>query len=239
MNKKQDGRTSAKNVVTEKIDALLNSEERNVKRLDSEHLEIHESKYKVLTDYRDALDLEMLELRYSNLLEKYDYIVGDMSYGNLRLRGFYSDNNRKAPIDMRIGSLEDYLLEYCSFGCAYFVLESLDPKRKSIQQANQGKPSRASKPSRQQTKPKTEQSKKKPFKKKQTQTQAKRKRQAKPTTKPARESTKPRAKAQEEKRSFVKKSRTEPKEVKKENERVKKVKSEKGSTRFKIRKKED
>ena len=53
-----------------------------------------------------------------------------MSYGKLRLRGFYNDDVKKIPIDMRISYLEDYLLEYCSFGCAYFVLKNTEPKKK-------------------------------------------------------------------------------------------------------------
>lgn len=32
----------------------------------------------------------------------------------------------------KISRLQDYLLEYCSYGCAYFVLENQAPKRASF-----------------------------------------------------------------------------------------------------------
>ena len=71
----------------------------------------------------------MLENRYTEFFEKYDYIVGDLSREALRLRGFYADHQRKVPVDMRISYLEDYLAEFCNFGCPYFVLKRLAPKK--------------------------------------------------------------------------------------------------------------
>lgn len=64
--------------------------------------------------------------RYNEILDKYDYIVGDWGYDQLRLRGFYKDDRRGVSKDQLIGTLEDYLYEYCNFGCAYFVLACLD-----------------------------------------------------------------------------------------------------------------
>ncbi|MEJ7490629.1 YutD-like domain-containing protein, partial [Staphylococcus pettenkoferi] len=54
-----------------------------------------------------------------------DYVVGDFGYDQLRLKGFYQDNNRKAEISKRFSSIQDYLLEYCNFGCPYFVLRHI------------------------------------------------------------------------------------------------------------------
>ena len=39
------------------------------------------------------------------------------------MRGFFDTSNRRAAPDQRIDTLEDYLYEYCNFGCAYFVIE--------------------------------------------------------------------------------------------------------------------
>ncbi len=36
---------------------------------------------------------------------------------------FFDTSNRRAAPDQRIDTLEDYLYEYCNFGCAYFVIE--------------------------------------------------------------------------------------------------------------------
>lgn len=91
-------------------------------------IELFGSEYEILEDNRNAFDAEALEARYSDILKKYDYIVGDWGYNQLRLKGFYEETNRKAAYDSRINMLEDYLLEYCNFGCAYFVLKKIKGK---------------------------------------------------------------------------------------------------------------
>jgi len=113
------------------LDNITLVEEKNedVQKVDSSHLLIKNARYEIAEEYREALDLEMLEERYSDIFEKYDYIVGDISRDQLRLRGFYEDNNDRVPVDMKISTLEDYLAEYCNFGCQYFVLKRLDPKK--------------------------------------------------------------------------------------------------------------
>ena len=78
--------------------------------------------YEVVKDYRDGFNEEAFLGRYTDILGKYDYIVGDWGYGQLRLKGFFDDKNQKATYDTKISTLEDYLYEYCNFGCAYFIL---------------------------------------------------------------------------------------------------------------------
>ena len=84
---------------------------------------VNQDCYELVENYRDAFDLEQFQNRYSDILQRYDFIVGDMGYGQLRLRGFFYDDNKNAPYEWKIGTLDDYLYEYCNFGCAYFVLE--------------------------------------------------------------------------------------------------------------------
>lgn len=79
--------------------------------------------YEVVKDHKAAFDVDKLNDCYSDILNKYDYIVGDWGYDQLRLRGFYQDNNHQANRDQLIGTFEDYLYEYCNFGCAYFILK--------------------------------------------------------------------------------------------------------------------
>ncbi|HSP22952.1 MAG TPA: YutD family protein [Planococcus sp. (in: firmicutes)] len=81
--------------------------------------------YEVLIDYRDGFQEEALNGRYSEILSKYDYILGDWGYGQLRLKGFFEDANHKATYDTKISTLQDYLYEYCNFGCAYFVIKKV------------------------------------------------------------------------------------------------------------------
>lgn len=87
--------------------------------------------YEVLKDHRNGWNQEAFRERYSDVLERYDYIIGDWGYSQLRLKGFYKDNHPKATKDTAISSMVDYINEYCNFGCAYFVLQkSREPKVK-------------------------------------------------------------------------------------------------------------
>lgn len=79
--------------------------------------------YEVITNYRDGWNQEAFRSRYSDLLDRYDYIVGDWGYNQLRLRGFFKENNPMATRDSSVVGLKDYLHEYCNFGCKYFVIE--------------------------------------------------------------------------------------------------------------------
>lgn len=79
--------------------------------------------YELITNFRDGYNKEVLLERYSDVLMKYDYILGDWGYGQLRLKGFFDDRNQKATYETKISTLQDYLYEYCNFGCAHFVLK--------------------------------------------------------------------------------------------------------------------
>ena len=74
--------------------------------------------------------------------------MGDWSNEQLRLRGFYKDDRTEEKLE-KISRLQDYLLEYCSYGCAYFVLENEAPKRasfdKKIRKKEEETPSRKGK----------------------------------------------------------------------------------------------
>ncbi|WZX99734.1 YutD family protein [Bacillus sp. FSL W7-1360] len=79
--------------------------------------------FELVHDEKNGWDEVAFQERYSDVLNKYDYIVGDWGYNQLRLRGFFDDQNRRATFDKKISTLPDYLYEYCNFGCAYFVLK--------------------------------------------------------------------------------------------------------------------
>ncbi|GAA0303298.1 uncharacterized protein YutD [Gracilibacillus halotolerans] len=86
-------------------------------------IEIHGHLYEIIKDYRDGFEETAFQERFSDVLSKYDFIVGDWGYDQLRLKGFYDDQNPKSTYETKISTLEDYLYEYCNFGCAYFVVK--------------------------------------------------------------------------------------------------------------------
>ena len=90
--------------------------------VNEEEVLIREAHYKLAMNYREGFDFKEFQRLYQDYYGKYDYIVGDWAHEKLRLRGFYQLRARKAPKDRLINFLDDYLKEYCNFGCAYFVL---------------------------------------------------------------------------------------------------------------------
>ena len=85
--------------------------------------------YVLVKNYRDGFQTDKLKERFSQILTKYDYIVGDWGYNQLRLRGFYESGSKKGTPSQNIDRLMDYLYENCNFGCAYFVLHNLDVQK--------------------------------------------------------------------------------------------------------------
>ncbi|CZQ99016.1 YutD family protein [Trichococcus collinsii] len=109
-----------------------NEEEEIVKLLDDKRLLVGTQEYELSINHREGFDPEALAGRYTSILSKYDYIVGDWGYDQLRLKGFYRNNNSKVSQDKKISFLEDYLYEYCNFGCAYFVIEKTRAEKEKI-----------------------------------------------------------------------------------------------------------
>lgn len=106
---------------TKKEEKLLNAAK--VEVVEDGKIQIDNQLYTIVANYRDAVDAEAIAKRYNSIFNKYDYVVGDWGYDQLRLKGFFHDKNARASQDKKISFLEDYLYEYCNFGCAYFVLE--------------------------------------------------------------------------------------------------------------------
>lgn len=94
--------------------------------------------FELLQNEKEAFDATVFGQRFSEILTKFDYIVGDWSNEQLRLRGFYKEDRDVATMD-KLSRLDDYLLEYCSYGCAYFVLENKEPHRASFDKKSPGK----------------------------------------------------------------------------------------------------
>lgn len=90
-------------------------------------VQINERAYKLVKNYRSAFDIQKLAARFSDFLEKYDYIVGDIAADQLRLRGFYKVGTDGVARSQQINTLQDYLYEEVNFGAPYFVLENLEP----------------------------------------------------------------------------------------------------------------
>lgn len=88
----------------------------------SKQIQIGDQQFNLIYENRAGWDPEMFITRYNEVLDRFDYVVGDWGYSMLRLKGFYEASHPKANHDSSIAVLQDYINEYCNFGCPYFVL---------------------------------------------------------------------------------------------------------------------
>ncbi|RPA61252.1 DUF1027 domain-containing protein [Aerococcus agrisoli] len=102
--------------------AELNYPKAEVTRVSPEQLSINGQIFTIQENFNEAINIEAIADRYMDILDTYDYVVGDWSYEQLRLKGFYADDAKIGTLEQKIKHLPDYLIEYASFGAAYFVL---------------------------------------------------------------------------------------------------------------------
>ena len=84
-----------------------------------------DSEYDVIKDEDGVFDLELVSSLATDYFKPYDYIFGDFAYGKLRLKGFYADSNKKSTNINRLSYLDEYLKNFCSYGCKYFLIEKV------------------------------------------------------------------------------------------------------------------
>ena len=87
-------------------------------------IEIENNKYKLIKNYRDGFDKDMFFEKYTSYFETYDYIVGDISYSVIRLKGFYRDSKSNNKFN-KISFLNNYLEKYCSYGAKWFIISKI------------------------------------------------------------------------------------------------------------------
>ncbi len=91
-------------------------------------IEVENNKYELIKNYKDGFDLDEFTSHYTDFFSDYDYIVGDIAYGKLRLKGFYEENNKKAKNINNYKHLDKYLADDCAVDCRYFVLKKVTNK---------------------------------------------------------------------------------------------------------------
>lgn len=82
--------------------------------------------YELIVNYRNAFDEKEFLNRYTDYFYDYDYVVGDISYNSLRLKGFYDSKNKKVKKINNYDMLEEYLKKNCAVDCKYFVLKKVN-----------------------------------------------------------------------------------------------------------------
>ena len=86
---------------------------------------LEEIEYELVKNYKDAFNLEEVKELYTDYFKDYDYIVGDIAYNKLRLKGFYDAKNKKVKSFNNFKSVDVYLNEFCSYDCKHFIIKKI------------------------------------------------------------------------------------------------------------------
>ena len=89
-------------------------------------IEVGNNKYKIIKDYIDAFDKDLFLEKYTDFFDAYDYIVGDIAYSKLRLKGFTKKGNKINNKINDYSNVDDYIKNNCAYDCRYFILEKMD-----------------------------------------------------------------------------------------------------------------
>ena len=92
-------------------------------------IEVENKKYELTKNYKDAFDKEEFISKYTDYFYNYDYIVGDIAYGKLRLKGFYDSKSKNVNKINNYANVEKYLKAYCANDCKYFILKRIADKK--------------------------------------------------------------------------------------------------------------
>lgn len=90
-----------------------------------EVITINNRKYQVLNNYKDAINISELEEKITDYFDDFDYIVGDIAYGKLRLKGFNSKTNKNFKDLNDVDKVSDYIKQNCAYGCRWFMISEI------------------------------------------------------------------------------------------------------------------
>ena len=90
-----------------------------------EVITINNRKYQVLNNYKDAINIEELEEKITEYFDDFDYIVGDIAYGKLRLKGFNSKTNKNFKELNDVDKVDEYIKNNCAYGCRWFMISEI------------------------------------------------------------------------------------------------------------------
>lgn len=88
-------------------------------------IELLDKKYELIRNDNDCFKLDEVKEKVTDYFEEYDYIFGDYAYDKVRLKGYYDSNNKNVNEINDIKNLDDYILNYCSYGAKTFLLKKI------------------------------------------------------------------------------------------------------------------
>ncbi len=89
-------------------------------------VKLEDTEYELIENNKEGFsEVEVLN-RYTDYFGDYDYILGDWSYGKLRLKGFCDKKNKIFNTINDFEKVQNYIKEHCAYGCKYFILKKIN-----------------------------------------------------------------------------------------------------------------
>lgn len=82
--------------------------------------------YELIKDYKNGFDNEEIKNKITDYFIDFDYILGDWSYGKLRLKGFCDKRNSNYKSINDIEKKDEYIKNNCAYECRYFILKKIN-----------------------------------------------------------------------------------------------------------------
>lgn len=86
---------------------------------------INEISYEIIKDNDNIINIEQLNEMVTDYFINYDYIVGDIAYNRLRLKGFNDKENANFNKINDYSKVDFYIENKCAFGCKYFIIKKV------------------------------------------------------------------------------------------------------------------
>ena len=86
---------------------------------------INGKNYELIKDNDKVFNDDEFMEKVTDYFEVFDYIFGDYAYDKLRLKGYYDSDNKNRNSINDIKDLDDYIKNYCAYGCHYFLLKKI------------------------------------------------------------------------------------------------------------------
>ena len=87
--------------------------------------ELNNNKYVLEKDENNAFDYDTVKELFTDYFSSYDYVLGDIAYNKLRLKGFCEPKNKKFNKTNNIKELDNYITNYCAYNCKWFLLKKV------------------------------------------------------------------------------------------------------------------
>ena len=83
------------------------------------------NKYEIVKNYKDGFDYDAVKEVWTDYFDNYDYVLGDWSYGKLRLKGFNDKKNKNFKAINDIKKVDEYIKNHCAYDCKYFIIKKI------------------------------------------------------------------------------------------------------------------